>query len=991
VVNYGVKNANTEAELGVQDIVNLQADEAIRLIKTSPNGLTSSEANDRPDKHGPNILIEKKPIMPYYKEAFASVENIYEEFGTGENGLSSDEARRRFDQYGPNVPPVGKKFGMIRRFLVHLRNWFNVMLLLAATLSFFTGVVSQDPTSFQAGYVLVGVTLINIFFSLIQEYRANKVVQAINRLIPNRVKVVRDGQTVQVDVSNVVPGDMVLLEEGDEVPADIRLVSAFEVSVNNSPLTGESQPQHRFAIIAPDASPRSPTEMQDIVFAGTTIATGVAKGVVLSTGGATQIGRIISLSRQIREPPSALQQEMDHTARRTLIVAAVVGASFFGIALGFLRLTVVNSILFTIGVMISLVPEGLQLTVSLSLALTAFNMSKRNVVVKRLSSAETLGAMTVLCVDKTGTMTSGEMMVEKIWTGGKVFQVTGDGYNPVGLIAVSGRSDPRERAQQVKLFEVAAFCNNAKLNPPSDKLGRWTVLGDPTDGAFLVFAGKGDFKVQQALAENPRVHLLPFESKRRLMTSIHRGPDGSYTSYTKGACRDVLDRCTQIYFDNQAVPLTSEMRQAIFTQMDTFASQGYRVLGMASRRLPHYVHEKLHDEKKLHEIAKDVESDMTFLGIAALADPPRPMVKEAVLEAQRAGIKVIMLTGDYELTAEAIARRMGVISSQNPTIVTGHELDKMSQSDLARILKEKEVIFARILPEQKLKIVQVLRSKGEVVGVTGDGVNDAPALLEADVGVAMGVGGTDVARESADMVLLDNNFVSIVEAVKFGRTGFDNLKKFVGYLFTHNFAELGAFIAFVLLGVPLPLSVIQVLAIDLGMDVLPSLSLIMEPPQLGVMDKPPRKTNRLLDIRVLLRAAYIGTLVSMVALLVAFGIWGNAGWTFGQKTVSNPTGYAMGTTAVMVGIMAAQIGNLFATRTDRESAFKLSPLRNKWILIGIIGQIVIMITIVYLPLLQPFFGTAALSQKDLLLLYLLAPAVFFIEELRKLTLRRINR
>jgi len=932
-------------------------------------------------------LVDKTltSVKRYQKAAIASVEDLYKEFGTGENGLSSDEVRRRLEQYGPNAHPVGKKLGFIRRFLLHLKNWFNLMLLLASILSFISGVVSQDSTSLQAGYVLLGVVLVNIFFSMIQEYRADRVVQTINKMIPQKAKVVRDGNDVQVDVSDVVPGDMVLLEEGDEVPADIRLVSAFEVTVNNAPLTGESKPQHRFVTITSDAGMQRPTELQNIVFAGTTIATGVAKGIVLFTGGATQIGNIVSLAGQIKEPPSALQKEIDHTARLTLMVAIVVGVVFGGISFGLVGLTAVESILLTIGVMVCMVPEGLQLTVSLSLALTAFNMSKRNVVVKRLSSAETLGAMTVLCVDKTGTMTSGEMMVEKIWTGGKVLQVTGDGYNPVGLITGSDKSSPREKAQLVKLFEVAAFCNNARLNHPSDKLGRWTIFGDPTDGAFLVFAEKGGFKAQQALTENPRIHLLPFESERRMMTSIHKGPDGSFTAYTKGACRELLDKCTQIYFDNQAVPLTSEMRQTILKQMDEFASQGYRVLAMANRKLPYKLHEKL------HETSTRVESEMAFLGMAALADPPRPRVKEAVLEAQRAGIRVIMLTGDYELTAEAIARRIGVISSPKPTIVTGYELGKMDQSELARILDDKEVVFARILPEQKLKIVQVLKSKGEVVGVTGDGVNDAPALLEANVGVAMGVGGTDVARESADMILLDNNFVSIVEAVKHGRAGFDNLRKFFGYVYTHNFAELGAFIAFVLLGVPLPLAVIQVLAIDLGMDVLPSLSLIMEPPKPSVMDRPPRKSNRLLDMRVLLRAAYIGTIVSTVVLLLAFGIWENAGWTFGQKTVGNLTEYARGTTVVMVGIMAAQLGNLFAMRTIRASAFKLGPLRNKWILIGIIGQIGIMIPIVYLPLLQPFFKTAALSQKDLLSLYLLAPTVFFIEELRKLILRKINR
>lgn len=924
-------------------------------------------------------------ILQYKKAAIIDIKDIYKEFRTDENGLSRVEAQRRLKQYGPNVPPAGKKIGIIELFIIHFKNWFNIMLLLAALLSFLVGALSKDPSSLRAGYVLVGVLLFNVVFSMIQEYRAMKILQAINKLIPKKAKVIRGGQLTQVDVSDVVPGDIVLIEEGDDVPADIRLVSAFEFSVNNSPLTGESEPQRRFVAVAPDADLRNPTEMKNIVFAGTTCVSGIARGIVLYTGEGTQIGRIVSLTKQTKDTKSTLQKEIDHTATLTLIVAIIVGASFFGITFGIARLTIVNSILFTIGVMMSLVPQGLQLTVSFSLALTAFNMSKRNVVVKRLSSAETLGAITVLCVDKTGTMTSGEMMVEKIWSSGKVFQVTGDGYNPVGLIIGFDKSSQKERTQLVKLFEVAAFCNNAKLSPPADKFGRWTILGDPTDGAFQVFAEKGGFRVQQALAENSRVHLLPFESKRRMMTSIHRGPDGSFTAYTKGACPELLDRCIQIYFNNQTVPLTLEMRQTILRQMDEFASQGYRVLAMANKKLSYQLHEKF------HATAADVESEMVFLGIAALADPPRPRVKEAVLEARRAGIKVIMLTGDYELTAVAIARRMGVIFSPKPIIVTGHELRKMSKSALERILEAKEVIFARILPHQKLRVVKILMSKGEVVGVTGDGVNDSPALIEADVGIAMGIGGTDVARESADMILLDNNFISIIEAVKLGRAGFENLKRFVGYIFTHNFAELGTFIAFVIFGLPLPLLVIQILAIDLGMDVLPSLALIMEPPKSDVMAKLPRKINRLLNLKVLLRAAYIGTLlVSTATLLFAFSIWGNAGWMLGQKTVTNPIEYAKGTTAVMVGIMAAQLGNLFAIRTSRESAFKLSPLKNKWLFLGIISQIVIMMVIVYIPFLQPIFGTAALTLNELLCLYLLAPAIFFIEEMRKFIFRKIN-
>jgi len=633
-------------------------------------------------------------------------------------------------------------------------------------------------------------------------------------------------------------------------------------------------------------------------------------------------------------------------------------------------------------VMVSLVPEGFQLTVSLSLALTAFAMSKRNVVVKRLSSVETLGSMTVLCVDKTGTITSGEMMVERLWASGRVFRVTGDGYSPKGFVTVEGRRiDRSERPHILRLFEVAAFCNNAKLNPPSDRIGRWTVLGDPTDGAFLVFAGKGDFNVTQALAENPRIGFVPFDSQRRMMTSVHRNSEGNVVAYTKGACLEVLGICTSIFYNNRLVPLTDEVKKIIIRQIDDFAREGYRVLAMTMKVLPH----------EPSKMTSDVERETTFLGLAALLDPPRPAVETAVREAKRAGIRVIMLTGDYELTAETIAKKTGIITTSNYVVVSGSELSQMTDEEVATLLYEKEVVFARIIPEQKLRIVQILKSKGETVATTGDGVNDAPALLEAHVGIAMGVGGTDVARESADMVLLDNNFVSIVEGVKFGRSTFDNLRGFVYYVFTHNFAQLMTFIAFVLLGVPLPLTVLQILAIDLGMDVLPSLALIMEPPKPDVLTKPPRRIgSRLIDARVLLRALYLGLVVGVVALLWAFNIWSQAGWVFGQNTVANPTEYARGTTAVMVAIMAGQLGNIFAARTSRESAFAMSLFRNRWLLIGILGQIGILIAIVYFPFLQSLFGTASLPHWDLLLIYSLAPGVLFLEELRKFFVRRIK-
>jgi potassium/sodium efflux P-type ATPase len=717
------------------------------------------------------------------------------------------------------------------------------------------------------------------------------------------------------------------------------------------------------------------TEYQDLLFAGSMMVSGIANGAVLCTGGETRFGQIVALSSEIEDPLSPLQRDIDYTAKVNLVLSLVVGVSFFLIAKTFTNLTVIASILFAIGVMISLVPEGFQLTVSLSLAITARGMAKRNVVVKRLSAIETIGSMTVLCLDKTGTVTSGEMMVEKLWAPGRVYEVTGDGYSPDGFVTVNGRKiNQEDMPQLLSLFEVSAFCTNAKLVAPTDRIGRWSILGDPTDGAFLVFAGKGDFNATAALSKKPRVGLLPFDSNRRMMTAIHSDPSGGEKAYTKGSCYDVLDRCTAIFVGNEAIPITKEVRDEILRQVSSFASEGYRVLAMASRQLP--IGTQLNPQ--------EVEREMTFLGLAALHDPPRPEAEAAVRQARRAGVKVIMITGDHELTAEAIAKKIGIITEAGHRAVTGTELNRMTDEELFSILEDSEVVLARTSPEHKLRVVRALMAKGETVAVTGDGVNDSPALIEANVGVAMGAGGTDVARESADMVLLDNNFTSIVEGVRLGRATFDNLRKFVYYVYTHNFAELAAFVAFIILGVPLPLLVVQVLAIDLILEIPVSLALIAEPPEADVMERTPRARRiRLMDALTLSRAALIGVIIGVASMSIAFGIWEKGGWRFGESTIADPTLYALGTTAVLVGIMAGQFGNLLSTRTGLHSVLSSSPLRNRWIVIGVLAQIAMMAIIVYLPLLQQVFSTAPLAATEWVIIYTIAPIALIIAEIVK--------
>ncbi len=485
--------------------------------------------------------------MEYNEYALSRVNEIYELLHTSKDGLTAEEATNRLQKYGPNTLPTAKKRSLTSRAILQLKNAFNLLLLFAALLSFFSGFAYGDPGSIQMGSAIAVVVVINVAFSIFQEYRAEQAVQTISRMIPTKTRVLRSGVEIEIDVSEIVPGDVVLLNEGDRVPADLRLVSAFEVSLDNSILTGESEAQRRFVDMTPDMTVNNDTEYQNLLFAGTTMVSGVARGVIISTGKDTQFGHIVSISSEIQDPLSPLQRDIDYTAKVNLMLSLVLGTAFFILAKTFVNLTVIESILFAIGVMISLVPEGFQLTVSLSLAITALSMAKRNVVVKRLSAVETIGSMTVLCVDKTGTITSGEMMLEKLWASDKVFEVTGDGYSPEGFVTTEGRrTNALERPHLISLFEVSAFCTNAKLVAPTDRIGRWSILGDPTDGAFLVFAGKGDFNSNAALSERPRTGLLPFDSPE---TNDDGHPQRTIRG-REGILQGLLLRCSREMYQN---------------------------------------------------------------------------------------------------------------------------------------------------------------------------------------------------------------------------------------------------------------------------------------------------------------------------------------------------------------------------------------------------------------------------------------------------------
>jgi Ca2+-transporting ATPase len=723
---------------------------------------------------------------------------------------------------------------------------------------------------------------------------------------------------------------------------------------------------------------RAYLDSPNLVFMSTSVAKGRGKAVVIATGMNTQFGNIANLTQKILEEPSPLQKEIANMAKYDFVIAVVVGSVFFFTSMVWLNLSFYSSVLFMIGVMVACVPEGLQVTVSSALAINVLKMVKQNVLVKRLSAVQTLGSVTVICTDKTGTITKGEMTVKKLWVKNHVVEVSGIGYGPEGDFTLNGKALEEQEAVSVeKLLEIAALCNNAKIEPPSDKNSAWSVIGDPTDGALTVAALKYGINVQNRLAEEPIIHILPFDFTRKKMTTVHK-VNGDMLIYTKGAPRSILSVCNKILVDEKVEEFTRKNLRAAEAKIRAFANEGLRVIAVAYKKLPK------------NEFSKDakVERAMVFVGLAAMRDPPRLEVKEAVAKAKQAGIKTVIITGDYGPTAQVVAREVGIVDAECCNIVRGVDLDALNDEAIVDAVKKGNVIFARVSPEQKLRIVTIIKKSGEVVAVTGDGANDTPSLKEADIGVAMGASGTDVAREAADIVLLDDSFESIVKAVESGRTIYENIRKFIVYVFSHNWAELIPYMLYALLGIPLPLLVVQVLAIDLAIDVIPSLALSREPPEAGIMREPPRSVkDRLFTVKVFLRSFYIGVIIAVGAMVGCLSAWMSGGWQLGMALPSSSPVYVKGVTMTFAGIVVAQVGNVIACRTSKISVFKTKLSTNKWIVLGIVAQLFILSFLVYVPFMQPFFGTTALGIWDWAFLASLALIVIFAEEIRKLFTR----
>ncbi|MFM1842951.1 MAG: hypothetical protein RLZZ490_1689 [Cyanobacteriota bacterium] len=974
--------------------------------------------------------------LPHQPIWSLSAAEVYQSFGIREIGLSENEAWERLQKFGPNELPEPAHRPLWLRFTDQLSHFMALLLWVAGILAFISG----TP---QLGWAIWAVIWINGIFSFWQEFRAEKALAALKNVLPIQVNVYREGELKQIPARELVCGDLMQLEEGDRVSADARLVAADGLYLDVSVLTGESLPVARNAepvamrevaavrsgkTIPPGEHPlKEPTnlsEMFNLVLAGSTVVTGRGKAVVYGTGAQTEFGRVAHLTSVIQREPSNLEVQVDHLVRVISAIAISMGVLVFFLAYLLVGMAIKESFIFAIGIIVALVPEGLLPTVSLSLAIGVRRMVRRNALVRRLSAVEALSATQVICTDKTGTLTTNEMTVRYLWLPAiasrdlidphsvspspslppELVEVTGTGYDPSsGGVHIPATLIAPWRVNWLLLG--ASLCSNARLvhlTYPS----RWQEIGDPTEAALLVAATKAGLDLAQLQHQLPRLREIPFDSRRRLMTVVLArratavnllshlfDPDNCpNVAITKGAPLEVLRHCSQLCRGDQIAPLTVTDAQEAIAANDRLAHQGFRVLGVAVRQ---------GGQELVTEPVQALEQNLIFMGLLAMFDPPRPEVPLALEQCRQAGIKVTMVTGDYGLTAAAIARQIGLVTN-TARIVTGEGMAELSDAQLQQILKYRtNLVFARMAPEQKLRLVQAYKDIGQVVAVTGDGVNDAPALRSAHIGIAMGKNGTDVAREAADIVLTDDNFATIIAAIEEGRTVYQNLRKFITYILASNVAELVPFLVMVILKIPPALVIMQILAIDLGTDLLPALALGTEKAEVGILQQPPRpKTRPLLDGPLIFRAyGFLGLLEALLGMSAFFLVWSYHGYGLAELQALTPpilnhtahataiAIYAQATTMTLATIVACQDGNVFACRSERTSIFQLGFFSNPLIWLGIAVEWILILLITQSAFLNTIFSTAPLAPWQWLILIVCPPLILGAEELRKAIVR----
>ena len=837
-------------------------------------------------------------------------------------GLTAPEAQERLARFGPNALKEQKRQSPIILFLEQFKSFLIIILLFAVVASAILG------DTLEAALILV-IVVFAAGLGFAQEYRAERAIEALARMAAPSATVIRDGKEQEIDAQKLVPGDVLVLLTGDRVPADMRLMEVANLRADEASLTGESVPVGK-AVTALSSGDHPVAERNNMAFMGTSVVYGRGRGVVVVTGMQTHFGQIAGMLQTVETRQTPLQQSLDRLGRWIGVAAFSIVGVVFG--LGLLRgEDVLEMFIWAVSLAVAAVPEALPAVVTISLALGVQRMVKRHALVRRLPAVETLGSTTVICSDKTGTLTQDQMTVRQLYVSGAVVEVTGTGYEPLGQFLRNGQPVSLDDAHLGMLLRIGALCNDSSLRQDNDS---WTVSGDPTEGALVVAAAKSGIDPEALRGQWVRTDEVPFSSESRRMTTVHASPEGRM-AMSKGATEVILDACSHIYEDGEVRPLETAGQEAILSVNQDMARNALRVLALAYKPLNG-------DERG--------EEGLVFAGLVGMMDPPRQEAKAAIAQCDTAGIKSVMITGDHQLTASAIAQELGLLKSD--VVLSGNEIERMTDEELGEAVQRTEV-YARVSPAHKFRIVSALTQQGHLVAMTGDGVNDAPALKKADIGVAMGITGTDVSKEASDMILTDDNFASIVAAVEEGRTIFANIRKFLMYMFSTNLGELLLVMGAVLLNLPLPLTAIQLLFINLVTDGLPALALAVDPSDPDIMQRPPRDARKpVLEPPDLVLVALGGVWSGLVNLYIFIG------------ALNGGRGLIEAQALTFLCLVLIQYFKSFVFRSDHLSILKIGPFSNRWLVRAVLLNILVMLPVVYLPALQGPFHTFSLGLMD---------------------------
>lgn len=887
---------------------------------------------------------------------------VLQKFNTSFQGISENEAKKRLKVFGRNILQKKQQWKWLKLVFNQFNDALVWILLVAAGLA----ALFHEMRDVTIILVIIGINATIGFF---QEFKAKRILDQIKKLTTDKTVVIRNGSKKEIDASGLVPGDIVFLSSGDSVPADGYLLEAYDLRVNSFIFTGESKPKTRKVGVIENHPALA--DLDNMVFMGETIAVGEAKFVVTGTGMTTELGKIAHMTQEVRDDLTPMQKQMRRLGRDVTILSVLIGLIVI-IAGQYFKMSLYDNFLFALALAVSVVPEGLPAAISVALSLGMKRLLADNVLAKKLNAVETLGSVNIICTDKTGTITKNELTVTKVVVNNQIIDAGGIGYKPEGkFLSNDDTINPKEIKNLGLLCKIGTLCSNASLAMENDN---YKIIGDPTEGAIIV-AGKKYNNDENFYSQNEiKITENPFSSERMRMSVIYKNEN--IIAHVKGSPDILLDLCAYKKINDEISEFTPEEKEEARKIYNQMSAEALRVLAFAYRKL---------DSISQNKYLEESEKELVWVGMMAMIDPPRQDVSAAIAECKKMGVKVIMITGDYEITARAIAKNVSLIDGEGTyEIINGKSLNVLSDKDVFQKIKNKDIIFARIAPEQKLRIATILKDNKQVIAMTGDGVNDAPALKKADIGVAMGIIGTDVSKEAADMILLDDNFASIVKGIKEGRTIFQNLKKFVHYVFTSNCSELFTVVLGVLLQIPAPIMAIQILATDLGTDIFPSFALGLEP------SEPESKRNKIsnlkdgvMSFKGFRRIIYMGIIMATGAVIAFMLSMLRGGWYFGQAISADAELYIKSTTAAYAVISMTQMANLLQARSEKFSPFKLGFFKNKYAIGAIFISIGILLIFMYLPFFQKYLHLSPIDWQDWSVVIVTTLAVFGWEEIRK--------